>query len=256
MEETSGNRQRHTPFATLLVLGLLWPLSARAYRPFNSTDAAVAAKGEMEIEFSPLGFVKEGPDRSLVAPSVILNWGFAERYELVLEGRQFVQLGNEISQPRFRVEDPALSLKAVLHEGSLQEKSGLSVATELGALLPTTNGDSGVGGQGALIVSQRWPDLTVHLNGALAWTRAHRLGLFGGAIFEAHDAWPVRPVAEFFVEGERDVSTVVSGLAGAIWRVREGLSFDAGLRLARAGGVNTTEIRAGLTWGFNVGFPK
>ena len=131
MEETSGNRHRHTPSATLLLLGLLWPLSARAYRPFNSTDAAVAAKGEVEIEFGPLGFVKEGPDRSLVAPSVILNWGFAERYELVLEGRQFVQLGNEISQPRFRVEDTALSLKAVLLEGGLQEKTGLSVATEL-----------------------------------------------------------------------------------------------------------------------------
>ncbi len=256
MEETSGNRHRHTPSAALLVLGLLWPLSARAYRPFNSTDAAVAARGEVEIEFGPLGFVKEGQDRSLVAPSLVFNWGFAERHELVLEGRQFVQLGNEISQRRLRVEDTALSLKTVLREGSLQERSGLSVATELGALLPTINGESGAGGQGALIVSQRWPDLTVHLNGALAWTRAHRLGFFVGAIFEAHDAWAVRPVAEFFVEGERDESTVVSGLIGAIWRVRDGLSFDTGLRLARAGGVNTTEIRAGLTWSFNVGFPR
>jgi len=235
---------------------MLWPLSARAYRPFDSTDAAVAAKGEMEIEFGPLGFVKDGPDRSLVAPSVIFNWGFADRWELVLEGRHFVQLGDTITGPRFRVEDNALSLKGVLREGTLQEKTGLSIATEVGALLPTINGDSGVGAQEAIIVSQRWPDLTVHLNGAVAWTRAHRLGLFGGAIFEAHDAWAIRPVAEIFVEGERDVPTAVSGLVGAIWRVRDGLSFDAGLRLARAGGVNTTEIRAGLTWAFNVGVPR
>jgi hypothetical protein len=29
---------------------------AYAYRPFNSTDAAVAARGEMEIECGPLGY--------------------------------------------------------------------------------------------------------------------------------------------------------------------------------------------------------
>src|SRR2546430_5078874 len=31
------------------------------------------------------------------------------------------------------------------------------------------------------------------------------LGLFGGLIAEGHDAWTVRPVAEVFVEGERDL---------------------------------------------------
>jgi hypothetical protein len=252
----SGAIHRRTLLVSSLALGMLWPRGARAYRPFDSTDAAVAARGEMEIELGPLGFAKEGPERSLVAPSAIVNWGFAERCELVLEGRHFVQLGERTNQPRSRVEDTALSLKGVLREGSLQEKSGPSVATEVGTLLPTINGEPGVGGQGALIVSQRWSDLTVHVNGVVAWTRAHRLGLFGGVIFEAHDAWAVRPVAELFAEGERDVPTVFSGLAGVIWRVREGLSLDAGLRLARAGGVKTTEIRAGLTCSFGAGFPR
>jgi hypothetical protein len=253
---TFAARHRATLLALAIALGLLWPVSAHAYRPFDSTDAAVAAKGDMEIEFGPLGFVKEGTDRFLVVPGVIFNWGFADRWELVLEGRNFVQLGDNIAGPRVSLEDSALSLKGILREGSLQEKSGLSIATETGLLLPTIDGDSGVGAQEAIIVSQRWPDLTVHLNGAVAWTRAHRLGLFGGVIFEVHDAWAIRPVAEVFVEGEHDVPTTVSGLVGAIWRVRDGLSFDAGLRLARAGGVNTTEIRAGLTWAFSVGFPK
>jgi hypothetical protein len=252
----SAARRRTALLATWIALGLGWPLSARAYRPFDSTDAAVAAKGEMEIEFGPLGFVKEGSDRFLVAPSVIFNWGFADRLELVLEGRNFVQLGENITGPRVSLEDSALSLKGVLREGSLQEKTGISIATETGLLLPAIDGNSGTGVQEAIIVSQRWPDLTVHLNGALAWTRAHRLGLFGGVIFEVHDAWAIRPVAEIFVEGEHDEPTTVSGLVGAIWRLREGLSLDAGLRLARAGGVNTTEIRAGLTWAFSVGFPK
>jgi hypothetical protein len=242
--------------SAVLCAACAWPSAANAYRPFNSTDAAVAARGEMEIELGPLGFVKKGPARSLVAPSVIFNWGMADRWELVLEGRHFAQLGSKIEGARFRVEDSGLSLKGVLREGSLQEKAGVSIASESGALLPGINGESGMGVQETIIVSQRWPDLTVHLNGAVAWTRAHRLGLFGGAIFEVHDAWAIRPVAEIFVEGERDEPTEVSGLVGAIWRVRDGLSLDAGLRRSRADGVDTNEIRAGLTWAFSMGVPK
>jgi hypothetical protein len=240
--------------AAALALAVLWPSSALAYRPFNGTDAAVASKGEVELELGPLGFEKAGATKTLVAPSAILNWGFADRFELVLEGRHLVQLEEQGSEPRSRIEDAALSLKSVLCEGSLQEKNGVSVATELSALLPNVDGGGGAGGELAVIASRRWPDLTVHVNGAAAWTRAHRLGLFGGAIIEVHDSWTVRPVAEVFVESEQDQATVVSGLVGAIWRVRNGLSFDTGLR--RAGGLTTTEIRAGLTWGFNVGFPR
>jgi len=207
----------------LLSLVAAWPLVARAYRPFNSTDAAVAAKGEVEVELGPLEYLKEGSDRMLVVPSLILNWGFADRWEAVLEGRNVVALGSEV-QERVRVDDIAFSLKGVLREGSLQEKHGVSIATELSVLLPTVNGDDQVGAEGALIVSQRWTDLTVHVNGAAQWSRAHNPGAFGGIILEGHDAWTVRPVAE-------------------VW-------------LARTGSVNTTELRAGLTWGFSVGFPR
>lgn len=256
MRTTSAPRARAILPVLLLSVAVAWPFTARAYRPFNSTDAAVAAKGEVEIELGPLGYVVERGDRSLVAPSVIFNWGFADRWEAVLEGRHFVQLGNAIQEPRFRVEDTAFSVKGVLREGSLQEKTGLSIATEASVLLPTVHGDPGVGAEWTVIASQRWTDLTVHLNGAAAWTRAHEPGVFGGLILEGHDAWAVRPVAELFAEGERNASTIVSGLVGAIWRVREGLSFDAGVRRARAGGMSTTEVRAGLTWAFGVGFPR
>lgn len=240
----------------LVASAISWPSTARAYRPFDSTDAAVAARGDVELELGPLGYLVQGHDKALVAPSVTLNWGFAERWELVLEGRHFVRLGSDIQEPRLRVEDTALSIKHVLREGSLQQKPGLSVATELGALLPTLDGQPGVGAEWAVIVSQRWTDLTVHVNGAAAWTRAHEPGAFGGLILEGHDAWVVRPVAEAFVETERGAPTTVSGLVGAIWRVREGLSFDAAVRLARAAGLDTTELRLGLTWGFGVGVPR
>jgi hypothetical protein len=244
------------PLAILVAVTSSCPAIANAYRPFNSTDAAVADKGDVELELGPLGYLAQGSGKALVAPSVIFNWGFAEGWEAVLEGRHFVQLGSEIREPRLRVEDTALSLKHILRPGTLQAKSGLSVATEFGALLPTVNGESAVGVEWALILSQRWPDLTVHVNGAAAWTRGHEPGAFGGLILEGRDAWAVRPVAELFVESERGTATTVSGLVGAIWRVREGLSLDAAVRRARAGGVDTTELRLGLTWGFKVGFPR
>ena len=39
----------------------------------------------------------------------------------------------------------------------------------------------------------------------------------------------------------------------AIWQAREGLSVDAGLRYAHAGGELIHEFRLGLTWSFSLG---
>ncbi len=240
----------------MVALALLWPAAASAYRPFDSTDAAVAAEGEVEIELGPLGWLAVGRERSLIVPSLILNWGFAPGWEAVLEGKQSVLLGQDVAGPRYHLEDTALSLKGVLREGSLQEKDGVSIATEIGALLPTLHAESGLGAQGAIVASRRWQALTVHLDGAVAWTRAHALGLFGGVILEGPGAWTVRPVAEAFLEGERGAPTTRSALLGAIWRVRNGLSLDAAVRKARVGGDDVAEIRLGLTWALAVGFPR
>jgi hypothetical protein len=248
-----GSSGRRHAAAALFLLAASRP--ALAYRPFDTTDAAVASTGEVEIELAPLGYLKEGATAWIVAPSAILNWGFAQGWEAVLEGRQFLRVAGPSSEARWTVDDIAFSLKGVLREGALQEKSGPSVATELSALLPTVRAESGAGAEWALIASQRWPDLTVHLDGAASWTRAHRLGLLASAIVEIHDAWKVRPVAEVVVEGERGAPTVVSGLAGAIWRVTEDLALDAAVRVARGGGTTTTELRAGVTWAFAIGFP-
>ena len=242
------------PVALVLLLSMASG-AARAYRPFDATDAAVAEQGDIEMEVGPVGFLKEGSGRFLVAPSLILNWGLAPDWELVLEGRQFVQLGSAASGRRWAVEDAALSLKHVLREGVLQQKSGVSIATEMSALLPATDGEGGAGAELAIIGSQRWDALTLHLNGAASWTRTHAPGMFAGFIAEGHDAWAVRPVAEVFVEAERDAPTTISGLLGAIWRLRESFSIDAAVRLARAGPVSTTEIRAGFTWAFGIGLP-
>jgi len=50
-----------------------------------------------------------------------------------------------------------------------------------------------------------------------------------------------------FVERDFGASQIYSGLAGAIWRVKENLSFDVGLRSARVDLDNAYELRAGFT---------
>ena len=105
----------------LCLLGFLVAHSAYAYRPFNSTDAAVAARGEMEIECGPLGYVVDADGRFLVVPSFILNFGIAEGWEVVLEGRNFLLVQPMGDDRRDTLRDTALSLKGVLRQGSLQE---------------------------------------------------------------------------------------------------------------------------------------
>src|SRR5262249_54510397 len=102
------------------------------------------------------------------------------------------------------------------------------------------------------IASQRWDWGAIHFNAAAAVTREHRGDIFVSTILEGPSKWTVRPVAEFFYEEEFGKSHTVSGLVGAIWQVREDLSFDIGLRHAVTRGRAVNELRAGLTGGFPV----
>jgi hypothetical protein len=223
---------------------------AWAYRPFDGTDAAVAAPGEMEIELQPAGRLHEGGNTSLVAPATVINYGLSEGWEAVLQGQGETALSP--SGPTSLTSAGAF-LKHVLQPGSLQDKPGPSIATEFGMLLPDSSGSSGVGASLAGIVSQRWDWGTIHLNAATALTRDHRGDLFLGGIIEGPSKWAIRPVAEFFYENEFGKSETVSGLIGLIWRVRDNLSFDVGLRHALTNGHQVNEVRAGLTFGFPLG---
>jgi hypothetical protein len=223
---------------------------AWAYRPFDGTDAAVAAPGEMEIELQPAGRLHEGGNTSLVAPATVINYGLSEGWEAVLQGQGETALSP--SGPTSLTSAGAF-LKHVLQPGSLQDKPGPSIATEFGMLLPDSTGSSGVGASLAGIVSQRWDWGTIHLNAATALTRDHHGDLFLGGIIEGPSKWAIRPVAEFFYENEFGKSETVSGLIGLIWRVRDNLSFDVGLRHALTNGHQVNEVRAGLTFGFPLG---
>src|SRR5258705_6254044 len=227
-----------------------WSGPAWAYRPFDGTDAAVAAPGELEIELQPAGRLREGGNTTLVAPATVINYGLSEGWEAVFEGQGQAPLSP--SGPTNLTAAGAF-LKHVLQPGSLQDKTGPSVATEFGVLLPDSTGSSGVGASLAGIVSQRWDWGTIHLNAQTALTRDHHADLFLGGIIEGPSKWSVRPVAEFFYENEVGKSETISGLIGLIWRVRDNLSFDVWLRHALKNRHPVNEVRAGLTFGFPLG---
>src|SRR5258708_40074705 len=232
------------------------PCPALAYRPFNGTDADVAQLREIELEIGPVGYQRAGGAHAIVAPSLIANWGFARDLELVLEGRQVFPSDVAPGQSRYQLVDTQLDVKWLVRAGSLQAGSGASVASEWTVLLPET-GRRALGAELAGIASWRWPALSVHANGAAAFTRDRNLGLFAGLIAEGPGDWRVRPVAEVFVDWESSTATQLSALAGAIWPLREGLSLDAAARVARieekvGPASNLLEIRLGFTRAFSL----
>lgn len=243
-------RRSRTARSAFLAVAAAWPVAGDAYRPFNSTDAAVAAAGEMVVEVGPLGYMRQA-GRTCLAPSLALGVGLAEGWEATLDGRHFVHLAGDIPEPGVRVEEVGVFLKRLLRAGSLQGAPGVSLAAELGALIPTAAGE-GAGAEATIALSHRWKPITLHLDAAMAWTRSRTLGAFGGIALEGPDRWEVRPVVEVFAAAERGAPTTLSGMVGAVWRVRQGLSVDVGARVAYWG-TTTTEIRAGLTFVFGIG---
>ena len=63
----------------------MFPSVALAYRPFVSTDAAVADAGEVEVELGYAGFRRDGSGTTIVAPALIANLGVARDLEVVGE---------------------------------------------------------------------------------------------------------------------------------------------------------------------------
>src|SRR5438105_6862482 len=237
-------------------LACLWLVAAvvpaSAYRPFDGTDAAVAEKGKMEIEMQPAGIFKDASGTILIAPAARFNYGLTETWEAVLEGQ--VESPLSPSGPS-SVTAAGAFLKGVLRACSLQDKAGVSVATEFGFLLPDSRGDSRLGASLAGIVSQRWDWGAIHLNGAAALSREHHADLFIGTIIAGPSKWTVRPVAEVLYEKDFVKSDTVSGLVGLIWQVREDLSFDLGVRHAVTNGHSLNEVRAGVSFAFPLSRP-
>ena len=222
----------------------LFPARAYAYRPFVSTDAAVADVHEVEIELGYFNLEREKGRNNFIVPTVVLNYGFLPRIEAVGE---FVV--REDARDRARVGDAAVSLKAVVREGALQEKSGPSFAVEAGPLLPGGAADERrVGVKGLAILSGRFAALTYHLNLGGGLNRQSRGFLNWGVIGELPLHPRLRLVAEFNGESVSHRAGEASGLLGAIWKTPWRNCFlDAGIRRGIAGAAPPWSFTAGFT---------
>ena len=213
-----------------------------------STDAAVADLREMEIELGYFNFARERGRNTFTVPKVVLNYGLIQNLELV--GEFSVEV-----PPRGSVQlaDSAMSLKAVLKEGVLQEKSGVSFAVEAGPLLPSTSKEENRFGFEAIgIASGKVGALTYHLNlgGGLDRAQTHAF-IIWGVIGELPVAAKLGLVGEVNRESVKKNTPDNSALLGVIWQSPwPNVSFDAGLRRGISHAAADWMFTTGLTFSF------
>lgn len=206
--------------------------------------------GEAEIEFGYFNFERDSGHTTFIVPKAVLNYGVIHNLEVVGEFA--------VEEPRHRsarLVDAALSLKAVLKEGVLQEKDGVSFAVEAGPLLPSsTKEEKRFGFEGTAILSGKLEPLTYHVNlgGGVDRARNHPLVVWG-AIGE----FPVTP--KFKLVGEVSGASVrgngpdISALIGFIWKPSQrNLSIDAGIRRGVSRASADWMLTTGLTFSFSL----
>ena len=224
---------------------LLLPAVAWAYRPFVSTDAAVADPKEVEIELGYFNLDRSHGDNIISTPHTVFNYGVAKNLELVAE------FNLEVS-PTVEVTDPSVSLKAVLKEGVLQDKPGVSVAVEAGPLLPwTLPHEHRVGFEAVGIVSGKLSVLTLHVNGGGGVDRRGELFGVWGLIGELPISSKLRLVGEVNGESAQSERPNNSGLLGLIWQPTDkNLFLDLGVRHGISRAAPDWQFTLGLTFGF------
>jgi hypothetical protein len=227
---------------------------AWAYRPFDGTDAGVAAQRTLEIELGPLEYARAGDERRLIVPSLALTYGMGSGIEVGVAGRRWLLMSPDADGVKPAFDDIEASVSKLVRVGSNQDKSGVSIASEATLLFPGS-GEKRFGQGFEVVASDSWDPLTLHLNAAIANTRTGAFGRFASAILEGPDYMHVRPVAELTWEraGEDPISRGL--LLGLIWTTRTGLTVDFGVRTTKSD-VDETEIRSGITWNRHVHGPR
>lgn len=239
--------------STKAVLGALGALClggepALAYRPFVSSDAAVAAPGTLELELGYFGLARNQGEDEVSSPQAVINWGVRDRFEAVGE---FVVLHPQ--RAASEVVEAALDLKGVLREGVLQDKPGVSLATESSLLIPSGEADENhVGFEQALIASRRLGGFTFHWNLGGGCEREASLPFVSwGVIGESPASRGVRLVGELNGSDVRGFTPDNSGLLGAIWETGwRDLALDAGWRR----GLSAISANWSVTAGFTIAF--
>jgi len=230
-----------------------WSAPASAYRPFVSTDAAVADPKEIEIELGYFTLDRTRDEHTFIIPRTVVNWGLLKNWEAVAEFA--IQRAPDAT---LDVIDPALSLKGVLKEGVLQDKDGFGFAVEASALLPSTEkGQGRFGFEGIGILSDKLGPFMFHVNGGLGIDRSSSdlVGIWG-VIAELPVAHGLRLVGEINGEKPRRQDQRDSALLGIIWQPwsEKHVWLDAGIRRSVTGAPDW-QFTLGITFSFSTSSP-
>jgi hypothetical protein len=247
----SGGVHRRAVGACLLLGWLFAPTPSWAYRPFISTDAAVADPKEVEIEFGYFTLEREKSENAFIIPRVVINYGVFKNWEAV--GEFAVRRSPDAD---VNVADPALSIKGVLKEGILQDKEGIGIAVEVSLLLPSTDKEQRhFGFEGIGILTDKLGPFIFHLNGGLGVERStgDLVGIWG-VIGELPIATGLRLVGEVNGEKPRREAQSDSALLGLIWQPwpSKNVWFDAGVRHGFTSGAPDWQFTLGITFGFSI----
>src|SRR5215470_15061671 len=231
------------------ICGLAWSSPALGYRPFVSTDAAVADPDEIEVELGYFTLQRTHDENTFIIPRAVINYGLFKNWELVAEFA-----AQRAHDAELDVIDSAISLKGVLKEGALQDKDGFGFAVEASALLPSSEkGERRFGFEGIGILSDKLGPFIFHVNGGLGIDRSSDdlVGIWG-VIAELPVAKGIRLVAEVNGEKPRRADQRDSALLGVIWRPwsEKNLWFDAGVRRSFTSAAPTWQFTMGLTFSF------
>ena len=220
------------------------------YRPFISTDAAVADPHEMEVELGYFAVERADKENTFIVPQIVLNYGITRDWEVVGEFRV-----EKPTSGSAQFVSPGLFLKGVLKEGVLQQQQGVSVAVEAGPLLPSAAPEQhGCGFEGLGIVSGEVHPLTYHINigGGVDRRKTHSFVRWG-VIVEFSLLPSLRLVGEVSGESVRKELPDDSALGGFIWQLpSSSLVLDAGIRKRISRGAPDWLFTTGLTWSFTL----
>ena len=137
---------KHTRHNSLnrLIIGIGWTGAviicavarpAAAHRPFDGTGTNCRRSERSRDRVATGGPIANRIAMTLVAPEVVYNYGFAERWEMVLQGQARDPV---ISRRPSSLAATGAFLKYVVRPGVLQGQSGISIATDFGLCCPVS----------------------------------------------------------------------------------------------------------------------
>jgi hypothetical protein len=214
------------------------PATAAWARPL--ADASVQARGAVQLEIG--GAVGDEGGRRQIAMPAQLAVGLGRGVEAWAGGTAL-----HVDADGMQVTDLAAGARIVVHEGSLQQGAGPSVAMEVSFAVPAGRAEAAAVSLGT-VASHRWDAGALHVGAAVSLDDAAGREVSASTAAEGPADWRVRPVALLGFTHARGAGSGVAGRLGGVVDVTAALTFDlTGGVAAGARAVTAYDVALGLT---------